>query len=302
MQLELRACKRLLCEPRVQELAVKDIDTSMELPASCPSCGAKAAGRYCCMCGERFLSESDFDFKHFLFHHVPDEVMHWDGKLGRTLRELVFAPGEMAAQVARGRRQPYLNPLRLYLVVFVVQAFLSGIGVPELTFSERVQRFDTTGLAARFTAWRMQHGSGELAYGLHSAAYSHWFSEAGTLVIFLLVACVQLSVFRKYHRRYLEHLTLALNVVTFSMLVLIVGDIVTLAAGRGTVSDIAFKYRNDAVAYTLPIYWFFAIRRFYGASWSGSSLYGIAITAANVLIAIGLNAMLLLLVVATAQG
>jgi Protein of unknown function (DUF3667) len=267
----------------------------------CPNCGAAAHGRYCAQCGEKFLSEADFNFQHFLFHHIPHEVMHWDGKLARTLRELVFTPGEMAAQYVRGRRQPYLNPLRLYLVVFVLQAFLSGIGLPELSWSEKVQRFDATGLVTRFVVWRSNHGGGDLAQGFQTPAYTHWLEEAGTLLIVFLVALVQLAVLRAYRRRYLEHLTLALNVVTFSMLVLTVGDIVTLTIGRGSVGDMAFIYRNNIVAYLLPIYWFFAIRRFYGTRWSGSILYTVVITAANVLIAIGLNSLLLLLLVATAR-
>ena len=90
----------------------------------------QAIGRYCSTCGEKFMSDADFDVKHFHVHHVPHEVVHWDGKLGLTLRELILAPCKMAAHYVRGRRQPYQNPLRLYPAMFVVQAFLSGIGAP----------------------------------------------------------------------------------------------------------------------------------------------------------------------------
>jgi hypothetical protein len=273
------------------------IQPAIAAPAACPSCGAQAAGRYCSVCGERFLSEADFNFRHFLVHHLPHEMMHWDGKLGRTLRQLVFAPGEMAAQYVRGRRQPYLNPLRLYLVVFVVQAFLSGIGTPTLTLSESVQRYDSTGLAAKLLAKQINSDAGKLTHA-HFATYAHWSSEAGTLLVFLLIAWAQLAIMRKYHRRYLEHLMLSLNVATFILLVLIVGDIVTLVAGRGSISEVAESYRLNAPGYLLPIYWFFAIRRFYGTTWSGAIVYGVAISVANVLIAIVLNLLVALLLVA----
>jgi hypothetical protein len=274
-----------------------DIQPAIAACAACPSCGAPAAGRYCSVCGERFLSEADFNFRHFLVHHLPHEMMHWDGKLGRTVRQLVFAPGEMAAQYVRGRRQPYLNPLRLYLVVFIVQAFLSGIGTPTLTLSEWVKRYDSTGLAAKLIAKQINSDAGNLT-PVHFATYAHWLSEAGTLMVFVLVAWAQLAIMRKYHRRYLEHLMLALNVATFMLLALIVGDIVTLIAGRGSISEIAESYRLNAPGYLLPIYWFFAIRRFYGTTWSGAIVYSVAVTAATVLIATALNLLQPLLLVA----
>jgi hypothetical protein len=274
-----------------------DIQPAIAAPATCPSCGALAAGRYCSACGERFLSEADFNLRHFLVHHLPHETMHWDGKLGRTLRQLVFAPGEMAAQYVRGRRQPYLNPLRLYLVVFVVQAFLSGIGAPALTLSESVQRFDSTGLAAKLLAKQLNSDAGQLTHA-HFAAYAHWSSEAGTLMVFLLIAWAQLGIMRKYHRRYLEHLMLSLNVATFLLLVLIVGDLVTLVAGWGSISEVAESYRLNAPGYLLPIYWFFAIRRFYRTTWSGAIVYSVAISVANILIAIALNLLAALVLVA----
>jgi hypothetical protein len=261
-------------------------------PRTCPSCGAQAVGRYCSACGEKLLSEADFSFKHFLFHHIPHEVMHWDGKLGRTLRELVFAPGAMAAAYVRGRRQPYLNPLRLYLVVFVAQVFLSGIGTAPLTLSERVRRFDNTGLVTRLAGDRVPSDS--------SGHLDHWLSEGVTLMIVFFVALALLGIMRKYHRRYLEHLTLSLNVVTFVVLVVTVGDVITLLLGRGSVSELADAYRINAAAYLVPFYWVFAIRRFYGTSWGGAIVYTVAIMVAMLVIAQILNGLMLLALIAAA--
>jgi hypothetical protein len=269
-------------------------------PRTCPSCGAQAQGPYCSACGEKFLSEADFNFKHFLFHHIPHEVMHWDGKLGRTLRELVFAPGAMAAEYVRGRRQPYLNPLRLYLVVFVVQVFLSGLGTAPLTLSERVRRFDNTGLVTRLAGERVPADSGDALQSAHTATLDHWLSEGVTLLIVFFVALALLGIMRKYHRRYLEHLTLSLNVVTFVVLVVTVGDVITLLLGRGSVSELAAALRINAAAYVVPFYWVFAIRRFYGTSWGGAIVYTVAIMLAMLLIAQALNIFMLLSLIAAA--
>jgi uncharacterized protein DUF3667 len=262
---------------------------------SCPTCAAHVSGRYCSACGEKLLSDADLSVRHFLLHHVPDEVMHWDGKLGRTLRELFLVPGKMAAEWVRGRRQPYLNPLRLYLVIFVAQAFLASIGTAPLTWSERLQRYDTTGVVTYLTAGRASPDSGNAVPSSHLETYSEWLSEAGTLVIVFLVAAALLLILRKYHRRYLEHLTLALNAVTFLLMMMLVGDAITLIAGRGSVSDLVQSYRINAPALLLPFYWVLAIHRFYGTTWVGAVIYAVAITASTLVIAQVLNVLVLLL-------
>jgi hypothetical protein len=263
-------------------------------PQSCPTCGAQVAGRYCSACGEKLLSDTDLNFRHFLFHHLPDEMMHWDGKLGRTLRELFLVPGKMAAEYVRGRRQPYLNPLRLYLVVFVAQAFLASIGTVPLKWSERLQRYDSTGVVTALTAGRAIPGAGSEMASSHLETYSQWLSEAGTLMIVFLIAAALLLIFRKYHRRYLEHLTLALNAVTFLLLMMLVGDAITLIAGRGSVSELAQGYRINVPALLLPFYWLLAIHRFYGTTWLGAVFYVVAVSAATLVIAQVMNILVLL--------
>jgi Protein of unknown function (DUF3667) len=224
--------------------------------------------------------------------------MHWDGKLGRTLRELVFAPGAMAAAYASGRRQPYLNPLRLYLVLFVAQVFLAGIGTPVLRLAERVQRLDSTGLVMRWQGEKILAEAGNPTPGAHTDTYQHWLSEIFNLLIVFVVAGALMLVLYKYRRRYLEHLTLSLNVISFTLLVLIAGDITTLILGRGTISDLAFSYRLNAAAFLLPIYWFFSIRRFYGTSWGGAACFAVVITAADVVVANVLNVLSFLIEIA----
>lgn len=261
---------------------------------SCPSCGAQSAGRYCATCGEKFLSESDSSLKHYFLHHVATEVLDWDGKLGLTLRTLISAPGKLAAEYVRGCRQPYLNPLRFFLVAFILQGFLSGIGTHILSFSDRVQRDDTTGWAAKLIG-EMPAESADLTHRIHIEEFTHWFAEVGTLAIFFLVAVAQALILRKYRRRYLEHLTLSLNVATFTLLLAIVLDVVTLIAGRGSVSRGTEALRLNFIGLTLPIYWFFAIRRFYGATWGGAIVYALAVAIANIIIATFVNLIVLVM-------
>jgi hypothetical protein len=227
-------------------------------------------------------------------------MIHWDGKLGRTLRELVFAPGAMAAEYVRGRRQPYLNPLRLYLVVFLAHAFLSGLGTAQLSLAQRVHRFDNFGLVTWAAGDHLPPDSDNPIHGAHGATLTHWLSEGATLMIVFFVALALLGIMKKYRRRYLEHLTLALHVITFTLLAMVAGDVVTLILGRGSVSEMAEAYRTNAAAFVLPFYWVFAIRRFYGTSWRGSVAYALAISVASLTIAQVLNDLMLLALIAAA--
>ena len=51
----------------------------------------------------------------FIGHYVAVE-----GKLWRTLKLLIFRPGQLTLEFLRGCRVPYINPLRLYLTMSLV--------------------------------------------------------------------------------------------------------------------------------------------------------------------------------------
>lgn len=96
--------------------------------ACCPSCGARAHGAYCARCGESIVAHAPTagEFLHeFIGHYVALE-----GKLWRTLRTLLFKPGQLTSEYVRGRRISSINPLRLYLTLsLVVFALIKLVGV-----------------------------------------------------------------------------------------------------------------------------------------------------------------------------
>ena len=105
--------------------------------AACPSGGAPAQGEFCSRCGESITVHAPTagEFIHeFVGHFVALE-----GKLWATLRLLMFAPGRLTADFLRGRRVPYVNPLRLYLslslVVFALIK-LNGVDLPQITIDQ----------------------------------------------------------------------------------------------------------------------------------------------------------------------
>lgn len=266
----------------------------------CPSCGAVRAGRYCAGCGERFLVPHDLALKHYLTEHLPHELLHVDGKLPATLRSLFTRPGELAVHYCAGRRRPYFAPLRLYVVVFLVNAFLMGLGGQHRTLPERAAAVDPTGVVAMLAARRHDIDWQDPRTTQRLEGRTHWMSELGTMLIVFAMAAAQLLVFRRFHRRYLEHLALALEVTTFFIGLVAAMEIAALLIGRGTIDPRAETIRDIATSIALPIYWFAAIKRFYGTGTGAAIGYAVVTTLINSAIGQVFNILVFSLLVVTA--
>lgn len=79
----------------------------------CLNCGAQVQGRYCQRCGqENIVSQQSFWslVKHFVY-----DIFHFDGKFFDTLKTLFSRPGQVPAHYIQGKRNRYLDPIRMYL-------------------------------------------------------------------------------------------------------------------------------------------------------------------------------------------
>ena len=103
-------------------------DAGLPLPetsVTCRNCGAAVPGKFCAECGQsgevHVLSVGD------VAHDIVHSVLHLDSSVWRTLRSLVLKPGELTNEFIAGRRQRYLPPFRLYLVLSVAFFALSAV-------------------------------------------------------------------------------------------------------------------------------------------------------------------------------
>lgn len=112
-------CVRRIVRPRHDLLSVE------QEPRTCLNCGAAVTGRHCAECGQsgdvRLLT------MHEVSHDFVHSVLHLDGRVWRTLRALVLKPGELTREYITGRREHYLPPFRLYLVISILFFALSTI-------------------------------------------------------------------------------------------------------------------------------------------------------------------------------
>ncbi len=97
--------------------------TAMLLPdaapaLACPNCGRPYAGprpKFCPECGQETHIKPP-KLSEFL-QQFGGAYLSTEGALWRTLKLLLFKPGELTRQYLAGRRKHYVLPLRLYLTV-----------------------------------------------------------------------------------------------------------------------------------------------------------------------------------------
>ena len=96
--------------------------------ANCLNCGARLAGPFCGECGQhahvhRTLSAFFHDFAH--------GVLHFEGKIFRTLPLLAWNPGELTRRYVDGQRASFVSPIALFL--FSVFLMFAVVGLTSNT-------------------------------------------------------------------------------------------------------------------------------------------------------------------------
>lgn len=107
---------------------------------NCLNCGAQLAGDFCHQCGQR--AHVHRSLKGF-FHDLMHGVLHFEGKIWRTLPKLVGNPGDLTRRYIDGERARFISPVALFLFsVFLMFAVLSlaapSLGASKAEFTEKV--------------------------------------------------------------------------------------------------------------------------------------------------------------------
>lgn len=97
---------------------------------NCLNCGTEVAGRFCQQCGQENVEVKESFFQ--LFRHFLEDLTHFDGKLWKTLKLLLFKPGSLTKLYIEGKRASYIHPIRMYLFISAVFFLFMFTGeVPE---------------------------------------------------------------------------------------------------------------------------------------------------------------------------
>ena len=96
----------------------------------CLNCGTEVAGRFCQQCGQENVEVKESFFQ--LLRHFVEDLTHFDGKLWKTVKLLLFKPGSLTKLYVEGKRASYIHPIRMYIFVSAVFFLFMFTGeVPE---------------------------------------------------------------------------------------------------------------------------------------------------------------------------
>ncbi len=95
------------------------------IDGACLNCGAIVMGSFCATCGQkRKVHRTLSAFGHDILH----SVLHFDGKILRTLPLLIWRPGDLTRRYIHGERAKFVSPLALFLfTVFLTFAIFNSI-------------------------------------------------------------------------------------------------------------------------------------------------------------------------------
>ena len=100
---------------------------SASVSGQCLNCGAGLTGPFCARCGQKAHVHRTISA---IWHDILHGVLHFDGKLWRTLPMLTFKPGELTRRYIHGERAKFISPMALFLfsifMMFAVFSFGGG--------------------------------------------------------------------------------------------------------------------------------------------------------------------------------
>jgi hypothetical protein len=126
--------------------------------ANCLNCGALLEGPYCHDCGQHAHVHRTLGA---FFHDFLHGVLHFEGKIWRTLPLLAWKPGELTRRYIDGQRASFVSPVALFLfTVFLTFAVMGLTGGLDSMANQAAQNdiaselADTKGKIAKLEAAR----------------------------------------------------------------------------------------------------------------------------------------------------
>ncbi len=242
---------------------------SLNPPENCPSCGATFKGKYCHKCGEKRVSAKDFQWRKYA-QTLAEHFSHLDSKVLRSLRALVSKPGFLSAEFVAGRRNLYIKPLQLFLLLNL--AFFLFFGDNDMFSPKLKWVYHSESESKIWSGERLKDLTDAYAareqISVETAIKTIDAKSAGLTKVLLylfvpLLGALFFALFFRQNPYFLCHLIFATHWFAFLLLLLMVGGslIILLFQVKGILLLTAF------LVLLLPFH-LLATRHFYGGHWA----------------------------------
>jgi hypothetical protein len=253
----------------------------------CRNCGAALSGHYCANCGQ--TADTHVLSARELLHETLEGLTHSDSRLWRTLYCLWFKPGMLTREFVDGRRQAYLPPVRLYLVLSVVFFLFASLLQPHaavMTLGPQAQpqsvdefcsqlNFTDSGKLGRFQA-RIQHTCRAVAAdsgaGLVHSALA--LMPRAMFVLLPLMALLNMLLYWHPRHRYVEQLLFFLHLQAYVFSALTVAALFSVLARHWSALAGLDDWIGTLLLWSLPLYAVLAIRRYFSRGWVATLFKG----------------------------
>ena len=239
---------------------------------TCPTCDRQRRSRFCPTCGEQQLRPRDLSLSD-LAAQFAKGLSSIDGKLLRSFRSVLAAPGALSTAHIRGARRNYVGPLALFFVanaLFVALQAATGTNVLSSPLDSHLNVQDWAPLARDMVASRLESRPVSLsAYAADFNAAAAFNAKALMILMVLALTPVLAAMFYRRHRTAGAHVVFALHLYTFVLVLLcfslLIAEAEHLVGGDGLKSpvvDVLLSLFNVAAC---AAYIFMAIKPVYGA-------------------------------------
>jgi hypothetical protein len=188
---------------------------------TCPTCQTTVDTPFCPTCGERPVRPLDLSAKG-IFAQVLKTVGGVDGRVVRSVRELLMRPGALTVAYQEGRRKPLVGPFQLFLltnVVFFLAQSLTHTKIFSSPLDSHLHHQDWSALAQQLVAQRLAatHGTLERLTPLFDQAVVLNAKSLVVLMVFPFALLLPL-LFRASQRPFAVNVVFSLHLYAFLLL------------------------------------------------------------------------------------
>lgn len=188
---------------------------------TCPTCRTTIDTPFCAICGERPVRALDLSAKG-IAAQVLKTVGGLDGRVARSVRELLLRPGALTVAYHEGRRKPLVGPFQLFLltnVVFFLAQSLTHTKIFSSPLASHLHRQDWSAFAQQLVAQRLAatHGTLERLTPLFDQAVVLNAKSLVVLMVFPFALLLPL-LFRASRRPFAVNVVFSLHLYAFLLL------------------------------------------------------------------------------------